>query len=105
MESGLSHQGQKAGGLQGDGFTAGVGAGDDEQVVFLAQSDRDGHDLLRIQQRVAAFLNIDAPVFIEFRPGGLHILCQPRFGENEVESGQNLIILGQLFGAEDSLVA
>ena len=105
MESRLAHQGQKAGGLQGYRFTAGIGTGDDEQIIVLSQTDGDRNHLLRIQQRMAAFFDIDASVFIELRSGGLHILCQPRFGENEVEGGQDIVVPGQFLSAECGLVA
>ena len=62
MKAGLSHQGKKAHGFQGNSFTAGVGAGDDQQVEVFAQPDGDGNDLLRIQQGMAAFLDVDASV-------------------------------------------
>ena len=37
VESGLAHQGQKADGFQGDGLTAGIGTGDDQQVEACRQ--------------------------------------------------------------------
>ena len=46
-DSGLRHQGQQADGLQGDGFAAGVGAGDDELAAGAFQFDGDGNNLGR----------------------------------------------------------
>ena len=105
MESGLAHQSQKAGGLQGYRFTAGIRTGDDEQIIVLSQTDGDRDHLLRIQQRVTAFLNIDLPFFVEAGAGGLHIFSQLGFGENEVEGGQDIVVLVQLLSTERGLVA
>ena len=63
VKSGLSHQGQKTDGFQGDGLTAGVGAGDDEQVGNPCPARSvDGNDLLLgSSSGMTAFLDVDAP--------------------------------------------
>ena len=40
-DSGLRHQGEEADGFQGDGFAAGVGAGDDELAARAFEFDGD----------------------------------------------------------------
>ena len=50
------HQSQKAQGFQGHGFTAGVGAGDDQRIKALPQGNIGGHYLFLIDQRVTGLL-------------------------------------------------
>jgi len=47
------HQRQKADRLERDGLAAGIRPGDDERVERIAELDIHGHDLLRVDQRVA----------------------------------------------------
>ena len=54
MKPGLAHQRQKPHGFQGYGLSAGVGAGDDQQMKFLSQMDIDGNYPVFVDQRVAA---------------------------------------------------
>ncbi len=42
-DSGLRHEGEEADGFQGDGFAAGVGAGDDQLAGFAFEFDGDGN--------------------------------------------------------------
>ena len=57
--AGLRHQGQQANRFQGNGFSAGVGAGDDKFETFAFEFDADGNDVptfcfqVSFQQRVA----------------------------------------------------
>ena len=41
-EAGLRHEGEQAGGLEGDGFSASVGAGDDELTSFRGEGEGEG---------------------------------------------------------------
>ncbi len=51
--SGLGEDGEEAGGLEGDGFAAGVGAADDELAVRAGELQGDGNDLARLGAKTA----------------------------------------------------
>ena len=42
VQAALGHEGQQTEGLEGDGLTAGVGAGDDQGIEGLPQAEIDG---------------------------------------------------------------
>ena len=52
-DSGLRHEGEQADGFQGDGFAAGVGAGDDELAVLAFQFEGDGNDRPPLRLQIA----------------------------------------------------
>ena len=85
MKPGLSHQRQKSHGFQGYGLSAGVGAGDDQQMKFLSQMDIDGNYPVFVDQRVAALADVDITVRVEQGAGGLLIHGQRGPGKNEIQ--------------------
>ncbi len=51
-EAALCHRAQQTGRFQGDGLTAGVGAGDDERIILFAQRNVHRHTLFWVDERV-----------------------------------------------------
>ncbi len=60
MQAGLAHKGKKTYGFQGNGLSAGVGTGDDQQTEILSKPDINGNHSLFIQKRMTAFFDVDA---------------------------------------------
>ena len=56
----LRHGVEQASRFQRDRLTAGVGAGDDQRVIFIAQSDIHRHDLFLVDERVAGLVQLKA---------------------------------------------
>ena len=70
MQSGLSHQGKKSDCFQGNGFTAGIRTGDDQQFKILTELNVDRNDFLFIEKRMSSFL-------MRIRPSSLKSGCVP----------------------------
>ena len=97
VEAGLSHEGKKPHGFQGNRLASGIGSGHDQQIKILPQPYVDGHDLLRIQQRVPPVLDSDMAFRIEDGAGGLHISGEHGPGEDKIQSHHQAVIVGQQF--------
>ena len=54
-QAGLGHEGEQAGGLERDGFAAGVGAGDDELAGFAGEGEGEGDGLALGRRRRRSF--------------------------------------------------
>ena len=89
MEAGLSHKGKKSYGFQGNGFTAGVWACDDEKIKVFSKPDVDGNHLFWIQKRMAAVFDMDVPLVVEFWLYTVVPAGQGCLGKNKVQPGQN----------------
>ena len=93
MKSGLSHEGQQADGFQRDRLTTGVWSGNNKLTEIFAEPYINRYDFFCIQQRMASFADMDAPLFIEDRCNtvvGFGELC---FGKDEIQLGKHGIIL------------
>ena len=93
VESCLSHQGKKSDGFQRYRLTAGIGTGDDQQIECVSQRNGDRDHLLRIQQGMTAFPDVNASV-LSLKTGRLAFMesSQASFGENEVQFGQDVVV-------------
>ena len=65
MQSRLSHQGKESHGFQRHSFAASVGACNDQQIKIVPQTNINGDDRFRINQRMAPFANEDAAFLIQ----------------------------------------
>ena len=70
-----------------------VGACDNEKIKAVSQVDVDGNYLLRIQQRVAAVLDINVAFIVKFRLRTVVVAGQSRLGKGEIQLCKN----GQIF--------
>ena len=105
MQAGLSHQGQKPYGLQGDGLAAGVGAGDNQGIVAVSQGYVDGNHGVLFEQGMTSLSDIDFPLLIELRAGSVHIPGQGSPGKNVVQLRQDRKIGFELLGVRRQLIA
>ena len=92
VKAGLTHEGEKAYGLEGNGLASGVGAGDNQQIEVLSQPKVDGNHLGRVQQGVASVLDVDIAPVVEDGSAALVVAGQGGLGENEVQLGKQLHI-------------
>ena len=91
VQAALRHQCQKADGLERDGLAAGVWAGDDERVEIRAEPQRDGNDLLAVDERMAGPDQLQTGVRANFRLHAVHLVRQARAGEDAVELHEHLV--------------
>ena len=84
----LRHEGEQAHCFQGDGFAAGVGAGDHQGSEILAQPQVAGNDLVRIDQRMPGADEVDAALLVELGRHGVHAATQGGAGEDHVDFRQ-----------------
>ena len=71
MQPRLSHQGKQSHRFQGHGLAAGVGPGNNQQVVCLSQRNVNGNHLVLRNQRVASFLDMNI-ILVKQRLASLH---------------------------------
>ena len=93
MEAALGHQRQQADGFQGDGFTAGIGAGDHQSVEVAAQPHGDGHNGFFINERMAGAFQLQLAISADLRLHGVHGIGQLGAGKNTVDGHQHLIVV------------
>ena len=93
VHAALGHQGEKPHGLEGDGLTAGVGAGDDHGVKVVAQAHGDGHHSLLINQGMAGIFELDLPVLPDLGLHSLHLKAQLCPGEDHIQPHQDFKVL------------
>ena len=87
----LCHGAQKARGFQGNGFTAGVGAGDDQGVVLLAQSHVHRNHLVLVDQGVAGLFQIEPHAVRHLWHVGLLFQRQTGLGQQHVDVQHGLV--------------
>ena len=103
LQAGLRHQRKQTGGLERHGLAAGVRAGDDQRGEVRAQTDVQRNDLLRIDQRMAAPTDVDAPLVVDLWLAGHHLACKRRLGKREVELRKNRQIVSDGRGVRRDL--
>ena len=89
MQTALRHQCQQAHRLQGNGLTAGVGAGNDHGVEIRAQPHGNGHDLLLIDQRMPCIAQLYPALVVHHRLPGTHPVSQLRLGKDHIKPYQH----------------
>ena len=91
VQAALRHQCQKADGLERDGLAAGVWAGDDERVKIRSEPQRDGNDLLAVDERMARPHELQTGVRADLRLHAVHLVRQARACKDAVELHEHLI--------------
>ena len=89
----LPHQGQQSDRLKRYRLTSGVWSGDDQLTELVAETDIDRNNLLRIEQRMSSFPDVDASLFIEEWGNTVVGFGKLGFGEDEVEFCKYSVIL------------
>src|SRR5699024_2757823 len=89
-------EGEQAQCFQGNGFTAGVGTGNEQCGKFFAQINIDGHNSFLIQQRMSALLDIHIAFCIEQRLCTIHGQRKLCLCENEVQLCQQFQVCAEL---------
>ena len=92
MEAALGHEGEQAGGFQGDGLAAGVGAGDDQGVEVLSQPQVDGHRRLLVQQGVTGLPEAEGAVVDHPGAHAPEAVGELSPGENHVNLLQKVVV-------------
>ena len=98
MQSGLSHQGKKSDCFQGNGFTAGIRTGDDQQFKILTELDVDRYDFLFIEKRMSSFFDEDTAFLVEIRLCAIHRAGELCSGKNKIQFCQKIQVITQSFG-------
>ena len=88
LQPGLRHQGKQAHGFQGDGFAAGVGAGDDEGGKVLPQPQIAGHHLFRVDEGMPSPDDLQPSLPVDLRQHGPHLAAQQALGKGKVQFPQ-----------------
>ncbi len=115
--AGLGHERQQADRLERDGLSAGVGAGDDQQVEIVAEAIVDRDDaVLRLaaaaaalhqveQQRVAGAAYGDDRLVLDHRAAQVERLREAPLGGDQIEHRDRIQRFDDLLGVDVDLVA
>ena len=88
LQAAFGHQRKQADGLEGNGFAAGVGTGNDEGGEFIAKPQVGGHDLFGINQRMTAADDFDEATRVHFGQACAHGAGQHSLGKGEIQMGE-----------------
>ena len=88
-----SHKAEKADGLDRYGLTAGVWTCDDKAVEAVAQLNIRSNDLLRVDERMARFLDIYFTISVNVRHNCLHLVGKVTLGKDEVKLHKSMVAL------------
>ena len=92
----LCHCVEQPGRLERDGLAAGVGAGDDKGIVFVAERNVYRHDLFPVNERVAGFFERKAAGIADCGHKGVLLHRQARFGQQQVDGEHCVIAVAEL---------
>ena len=95
-EAALCHRAKQTGRFQSDGLTAGVGAGDDERIIFPAQRNIDRNALLCVNERVACPDQREGIVGAHCRFECLELQRQTRLCQQDINVQHGLIAVLEL---------
>ena len=74
-----------------NGFTAGIRSGNYQSIVFFAERNINGNDLIFIDKRVSRLLNINYSVGIYHRFCGFHFICKMSLCKDNIKVDTSLI--------------
>ena len=92
MQAALRHQCQQAHGFQGDGFAAGVGAGDDHGVEIRTQPQRDRHHGFRVDERMPGIPQLHPALIVHNGRPCAHPVGKLCLSEDHVQLHQHPVI-------------
>ena len=92
VQAALGHQGEQTDGFQGDGFAAGVGAGDDHGIKIRAQADGNGNHGFGVNERVTSLAQLHPALLVHDRFPSPHLIAELGFGEDHIQLHQQLIV-------------
>ena len=95
-EAALCHRAKQTGRFQSDGLTAGVGAGDDERIIFPAQRNIDRNALLCVDERMTRPDERERRIRPDSGFERLHIQCKAGFCKQDVDFQHGLIAVLEL---------
>ena len=98
MKAALCHQGQKTNGFQGNGFAAGVRAGDNHGIEIRAKAQGNWHHLLGVNQRVAGIAQFHPALVVHDGCPGAHLESQLCLGKNHIQLHQHGVVQVDVLG-------
>ena len=104
LQAGLRHQRKQPHGLQRHRLAAGVGAGDDQRGELAAHPQRGGHDLFRVDERMAGAHEVDAALLVDLRRRGTHLAGEGGAGKDHVQICQHLDVVAVEVGVRGHAV-
>ena len=92
VQAALGHQGEQTDGFQGDGFAAGVGAGDDHGIKIRAKPDGNRNHGFGVNERVTSLAQLHPALLVHDRLPSSHLIAELGFGKDHIQLHQQLIV-------------